>query len=255
MPLDKNRRDAIRLMGAGIASASGILTLACAKAANEDVDGQPQAGLQVDYVLQSGLANLSVPEVITLLGAGGFGSWAGLFAGMAGVRHIEVWDPGIIDAKDTARDPYSPSQIGRPKVEGFRELLLRLRPSIEVDVHQDFFRLDRDSSSLRAVVFNGASDHDLHMRLPSLAAQRGLKYVAGVYSGTEIGVTDSHLPSITIEEEAETAVWVGSSAMSAVLAVHSAFVQPVRFAGSIEDISLSIEELDRRFAVLAEPQP
>jgi len=60
-------------------------------------------GTSIDYSLQTKISGLHIPDVITVSGCGGFGSWPALFAALSGVKKLVVFDPAQIDSLDLAR--------------------------------------------------------------------------------------------------------------------------------------------------------
>lgn len=88
---------------------------------------------------------LAAAEVL-IIGAGGLGSPAALYLAAMGIGRLVLADPDTIAEENLHRQPlYSPETIGRPKVEVLSEVLLRLRPDLEVEYHtqwadEDFLR-------------------------------------------------------------------------------------------------------------------
>lgn len=70
---------------------------------------------------------------VLVVGAGGLGSPLLLYLAAAGVGHIGIIDPDVVDQSNLQRQVlYGVDDIGRPKVEAAREKLLSLNPHIEV---------------------------------------------------------------------------------------------------------------------------
>jgi molybdopterin/thiamine biosynthesis adenylyltransferase len=60
---------------------------------------------------------------ITLIGAGGIGAAAGLTLAKMGVGYLEVWDDDHVSTENLATQFHRLSDIGRPKVEAFAEMV------------------------------------------------------------------------------------------------------------------------------------
>jgi len=60
---------------------------------------------------------------ITVIGAGGIGSWTTLALAKIGCRNITVVDFDNVEAKNTPSQLYTLKQIGKPKVEALAELV------------------------------------------------------------------------------------------------------------------------------------
>ncbi|MGB7201392.1 MAG: ThiF family adenylyltransferase [Pyrinomonadaceae bacterium] len=201
-----------------------------------------------DYRLQKMIRELKIPASITILGTGRFGSWVGFYAAMAGVQKISIIDPANLDASDIASLPFTSEEIGKPKVTALKELILSIRPKADVQAKVQLFDAVKDAEFLHGVIFNGASDKALHRQLPAVVQRRKLKYVAGGYNGMDVAVWDYKPKTLNITEGADShnaPVWVGSAAMSALLALQSAFAAPINFAGSLNNLNQKRPALEK----------
>ena len=71
---------------------------------------------------------------VLLVGAGGLGSPVALYLAAAGVGHLTVVDPDVVDASNLQRQVlHGTAAVGRPKVESGRERLLDLNPGVRVE--------------------------------------------------------------------------------------------------------------------------
>lgn len=68
-----------------------------------------------------------------VVGAGGLGSPVALYLGSAGVGHITLVDPDVVDATNLQRQiAHSQARVGMAKVESARQAILALRPDAKV---------------------------------------------------------------------------------------------------------------------------
>jgi hypothetical protein len=219
---EKTRREI--LVGAGASALTG-----------QSLSGQAS---QIDYSLQGLIKEIKVPDSITVVGTGGVGAWFALYAAMCGVPRLTVLDASNVDAKDVARTPFAPKQIGQSKAQAIRELIMQVRPEARVEAQKLFFEIGKHDSILHGLVFDGASDQKLADGLPDLAKRKGLRYISAVYYGLNVGSLDFTPRNMKVRK-GDDPVWVGSAAMAAAMALHSAFVKPVNFYGSIDKLNTS----------------
>ena len=89
--------------------------------------------------------HLSLPELgvegqrrlleahVLLIGAGGLGCPLAQYLAAAGVGHLGLVDPDVVDASNLQRQIlYSTADVGRPKVEVVTERVAALNPDVEV---------------------------------------------------------------------------------------------------------------------------
>lgn len=81
---------------------------------------------------------------VGIAGAGGMGSHVAMALARTGVGHITVADFDVVDGSNLFRQCYTPSDVGRPKVDALAEVLLAIEPDLEVTARN--VRLDPDNS-------------------------------------------------------------------------------------------------------------
>ena len=82
---------------------------------------------------------------VLLVGVGGLGSPAALYLAAAGIGHLTVVDPDVVDASNLQRQVlHGTAAVGRPKVESARDRLADLNPGVRVDGRA--VRLDRGNA-------------------------------------------------------------------------------------------------------------
>ena len=199
---------------------------------------------------------LKVPHTVTVVGTGAFGSWVSLFAALAGVKRLILINPGTpegtgeedIHEREIAVGPYRLTDMHHPKVAALAELVRSCRPQIDVVTHMIVFN-PRESdhvSLLEGDVFSGISNEKLFAETWKAAVQRGLRCFGGGYNGTSVAVFSSEMPSHLKIGGNEIPLWVGSAALSAALALHSAIVSPLNYLGSLSELQLDSLGLSER---------
>jgi molybdopterin/thiamine biosynthesis adenylyltransferase/rhodanese-related sulfurtransferase len=97
----------------------------------------PEVGL-------TGQRKLKAARVL-LVGAGGLGSPIGLYLAAAGVGHLTVVDPDVVDTSNLQRQVlHGTAAVGRPKTESGRARLADLNPNVRVEGLAT--RLDRSNA-------------------------------------------------------------------------------------------------------------
>src|SRR5690606_25623628 len=203
-----------------------------------------QTMASVDYDLQRRVRGLVVPARVTVIGTGGYGSWTALFAALSGVSEMRLIDSSDVSARDLARTPFRPADVGKPKAEVMADLIAGFRPEVVVKPEKRFVEPSDDDVFFGEVLFDGTDYQPLAESLPRQTAERGMRYVHGFYRDTLVGtVTDKYLPELHYESGNETPVWVGGAALSALLGLFSAFVKPFAYAGSPPALGMTREEI------------
>lgn len=206
---------------------------------------------RINYSSQQMIKGLSVPDTITIVGTGGFGAWLAILAAMAGVRKLILFDHGKVKDTDIARLPFSPSNIGKRKVDVLRQQIIEIRPDAQVEV-QGRFEPNRDAALLEGVVFAGADNLEIERRLAKLTSTRKLRFVSGVYSGLDVGVftfSPRHLRVMP----GPAPVWVGSSVLVATLALYSACSKPINFFGAPSKFKMRRQDVEEALSLTGVP--
>lgn len=73
---------------------------------------------------------------VAVIGVGSGGSIATLYLSMVGVRRFILVDPDILEEHNVVRHALDLRYVGRPKVEGMKDLILQRNPTAEVSAHQ-----------------------------------------------------------------------------------------------------------------------
>lgn len=82
---------------------------------------------------------------VTIAGLGGLGSNIAIFLTRCGVGHLHLIDFDHVEASNLNRQQYRVGDLGRPKTEALREILLSINPYTEVKT--DAVRVDETNAS------------------------------------------------------------------------------------------------------------
>ncbi len=202
-----------------------------------------------DYSVQDAIANhrrgFAVPETATVVGTGGFGAWVAVFLARAGVKSLCLINPsGSIDGeedvggREIAIGPFYDNHLGAPKVDALEEIISLMRPDINLRTHKVRYEPSVTAHLLEGYVFAGVSNVKVLKGIFDDAAQRGLKCVAGSYFAANVGCYGEFPKALEIVQNAP--VWVGSAAISALLAVNSAIVDKIVYVGDLSELSVDV---------------
>ncbi len=125
---------------------------------------------------------------ITIAGVGGLGSHVLSSLSRLGPLHLELWDPGIVDAPDLNRQIlYTPDGVGRSKVEAARERLLVVNPELSVGIHAAPITGEAYAESMHSsatqVVFDCLDSFSARAQLESIRRSRGVPVFHGGVEG------------------------------------------------------------------------
>ena len=198
----------------------------------------------IDYSLQERVEGLTIPDAITVVGCGGFGCWPAFFSAMAGVKELLLIDAGDVEANDLVRTIYRPSDIGRPKAEALAELIQTYRPDAQVTAQKRFVEPTDDDIFVGSVLFDGTDYAPLSSVLPQAARSHNMRFVHAYYLGTAVGVSDYFPEGMEYTHGSVSPVWPGSAALAGLLAINSAYVSPMNFAGTPASMNMSRETFE-----------
>jgi len=88
--------------------------------------------------------DFNVPPSISVVGVGGVGANVAIYAAMAGVPVISVFDSDNVEEVNLSRLPYPESWIGKPKVDAVEEFIHNIRPNCVVLKHPNYDGFLRD---------------------------------------------------------------------------------------------------------------
>lgn len=76
--------------------------------------------------------NLSIPQSVAVIGAGGVGSWTAYLLALAGVPKIYLFDSDLVSDSNLNRIPLPVSMVGIPKSQAIASLIRMVRPACNV---------------------------------------------------------------------------------------------------------------------------
>jgi glycine/D-amino acid oxidase-like deaminating enzyme len=175
----------------------------------------------IDYSKSSEIENLSIPKNVTIIGCGGTGAWAALYAAIAGVSRIIIFDNALVDNTGLARLPFVPTKIGMKKVDAVTSLVRDYRPEIVVEAYDRYFEVPNDVGLIAGPILNCSDSPEFVKSLSEYAAQNSLRHIFAPYAGLSAAVMEQCPSNLSLDGTA--GYWVGSSALAAALAVTAAF--------------------------------
>jgi hypothetical protein len=211
-----------------------------------------------DYSFQRAIpksAQLVIPEALTIIGVGAFGSWVAFLAARVGIRKITLINPTKanggrdIEGRSVACGPYRDDHFGQTKVSAARQMILEARPDIEVLAVERAYDPAKDAELLTGVVINGVSDDAVHAAIWEQCRERGIRCASGIYCGINAGAL-SYQPK-EIHFDIDSPVWAVSAALAASMALHVVCTNVGgSYYGDLSDIYLSPDELEDRLNTL-----
>ncbi|MBR0398617.1 MAG: sulfur carrier protein ThiS adenylyltransferase ThiF [Eubacterium sp.] len=73
---------------------------------------------------------------VAVAGLGGLGSQIAVMLARSGVGHLHLTDFDVVDVTNLNRQMYFVEHLGRPKTEALADLLCRINPWIDLELHQ-----------------------------------------------------------------------------------------------------------------------
>lgn len=118
-----------------------------------------------------------VVERIHIIGCGAVGSTIAELLARAGLTKITLYDFDRVEAHNIANQMFFADDIGRPKVEAVRELILRINPDAEkqVKIQPEGYTGQR----LSGYVFLAVDNIDLRREI--CEAQKGNRYIKAIF--------------------------------------------------------------------------
>ena len=119
---------------------------------------------------------------IALVGAGGLGAPASLYLAAAGVGHIRLIDPDVVDRSNLQRQViYGEADLGQAKVASSAAHLLALNPNVEIDPVQA--RLDEANAAALLsgfdLVLDGTDDFATRFAVNAACVALAIPLVSG----------------------------------------------------------------------------
>lgn len=108
------------------------------------------------------------PEDFHIVGCGSVGSYLADLLVRAGIgspseSHIILWDMDIVEAKNVANQRFTSRDIGRPKVEALRDILIDINPDLEDKI--DIMPNGWQGETLSGYVFLAVDDITIRQKI------------------------------------------------------------------------------------------
>jgi len=196
--------------------------------------------MSIDYQRQQ---SLRIPQYhISVIGAGGTGSWVALLSALSGSRQIKLFDSDSIVLHNLNRLPLPPSSVGGLKTQAIKELIQHLRPDCSILC---FGNIQKDSLSLlEGVVYDCTDRREIQDILQEycLSKEPPLLYRRVGYDGNHLTVISKGVPvdpqPTTQDGYQIVPSWVVPSVLSACLGVYTVLRENniLSFVGDIPKI-------------------
>ena len=206
--------------------------------------------------IRSSKVRTSALSTVTVVGTGGFGAWAAVFAARSGARKLILINPTGMSSRGTSEDieereisigPYNRRHLGMSKTRALREVIRAARSDARVEIHERKYVPGQHGRLLKGVVFAGVSNAETLKGIWKDAKERGLKCFGGAYRDANFGVFTA-FPSGLEVGDGEPA-WVGSAAAAGLLAVHAATIVPFNYYGPAAGLKTERSSFARRLKV------
>lgn len=73
---------------------------------------------------------------VGLAGAGGLGSNCAMLLARSGIGHLVIADFDVVSLSNLNRQYFLPCHLGQPKVDALADMLLRINPDIQLELHR-----------------------------------------------------------------------------------------------------------------------
>lgn len=93
-------------------------------------------------------------EMAMVVGVGGIGNWVAINLALIGVKTIILIDPDTIEESNLNRTLFKVSDIGRPKVDALKDLILERRPDTIISTHQDYLTIGHLNTYKNVALFD-----------------------------------------------------------------------------------------------------
>ena len=103
-------------------------------------------GIQTDYLTEGLKTYIPLPLLdffatvrIGIIGCGGLGSNCAFMLVRSGFRNFELMDGDCVEPSNLNRQMFFPRQVGQPKAEALKELLMELSPALDIQARNTYY--------------------------------------------------------------------------------------------------------------------
>lgn len=86
----------------------------------------------------------SIKENIHIIGCGAIGSTVAFLLAKLGITNLILYDEDVVESKNVANQMYRDIDVGKPKVEALKEILLDINPDLEGKIQTRGFYKDEE---------------------------------------------------------------------------------------------------------------
>jgi molybdopterin/thiamine biosynthesis adenylyltransferase len=136
----------------------------------------------MDYLRQTGILDPEeIVHPVTLIGAGGIGSFAALVLAKMGINEMTIFDPDVVEPHNIPNQLFRKSDVDKPKVSALKEII-SLFADTSVIARQEMFSAP---DGLKGIVISGVDS--MKSRYDIWKALIGPKRRASLYIDARLG--------------------------------------------------------------------
>jgi len=144
---------------------------------------------QAIYERQNLIKDLKIPKIASVVGVGGTGFWTGLLLAMSGVEELILVDSDIIEVSNLNRLPIEEAYVGKKKSEALKDLILKLRKHLRLEIHDTRIQKPVDCQVLRGEVYCCTDNLKSQQIICAYCKKNDLAYQRIGYDGTTLNVS------------------------------------------------------------------
>ena len=144
---------------------------------------------QAIYERQNLIKDLKIPKVASVVGVGGTGFWTGLLLAMSGVEELILIDSDIIEVSNLNRLPIEEAYVGKKKSEALKDMILKLRKHLRLEIHDTRIEKPIDCQVLRGEVYCCTDNLKSQQIICAYCKKNDLAYQRIGYDGTTLNVS------------------------------------------------------------------
>lgn len=144
---------------------------------------------QAIYERQNLINDLEIPQTASVVGCGGTGFWTALFLAMSGVEELILVDSDVVEVSNLNRLLLEENYVGKKKAEALKDLILRVRKQIRIEIQDMRIEKPLDCQVLRGEVFCCTDNLKSQQIICAYCKKNELSYQRIGYDGTILNVS------------------------------------------------------------------
>ncbi len=180
---------------------------------------------QAIYERQNLIADLDVPQTVSVIGCGGTGFWTAFLLAMSGVNELILIDRDMVEVSNLNRLPLEESAVGKKKTEALKDLIFSIRKQVRIEIQDMYIEKPIDCQVLRGDIFCCTDNLKSQQIICAFCKKNDLNYQRIGYDGTILNVSKTFPLSLKeIERESGYTVtpsWVIPAVLAAAAGVAS----------------------------------